>query len=194
MNTEISEQELLKRLSGLPREIKPQNDVWPSILTRLESTDTGAETLRPDVRWKPLAVAAGVMVAFAAGLLLGPRLLEAPASQIDTLAGNQHVGSTSRRAAGLSATLAATEMEYQAAFREFMSVGDSQFILSPGTVDTLLVSWDEMRQSEAAMTVALQGDPESTFLNTRMIELRSRQLQFLKQVAALDHDSRRISI
>ena len=194
MNKGIDEQELLQRLSDLPREIAPRRDVWPDILSRIDRNDAPVRERTPDRLWPRFAVAAGFLVAFAAGLMLGPRLLVAPADPFESNGQAVAQADAPEFPSSLPALLAATEMEYQAAFREFVSVGDSRSSLSPGTVEKLFTSWDEMRKSEAGLTVALEENPNNPFLNNRMMELRSRQLQFLKQIAALEQNSRRISI
>jgi hypothetical protein len=192
MKTEMNEQELLQRLAALPRRIAPEHDVWPQVLSRIETpvVSAGGSRMR---RWQSLAIAAGILVAFAVGLMLGPRWLATPVAPDN---GQQlaQTGMIERSYPGsLSAVLAATELEYQAAFREFMAVGDSRESLSPLTVEKIMVSWEEIKQSEARLTAALLEFPDNPFLNTRMMELRSRQLQFLQQIAALDHNSRRIT-
>jgi hypothetical protein len=188
----MNEQELMRRLADLPREITPEHDVWPRVQSRIEGLGAVAENSRP-WQWRPLAIAAGVLVAFAVGLLLGPRWLTSPTVGVQPqqlVQNDEEIYYFS----SLSATLAATELEYQAAFREFMAVGDSRDSLAPLTVEKLMMSWEEIKQSEARLTAALLEFPDNPFLNTRMMELRSRQLHFLQQIAALDHDSRRITI
>jgi hypothetical protein len=193
MNTGMNEQELLRQLAKLPREITPEHDVWPEIMSRIDGSGTVAGNSR-DQRWRFLAIAAGFLVAFAVGLLLGPRWLASPAGVGEERQMVESGTTENFYSPNLSAVLAATEMEYQAAFREFMAVGDSRDRLAPLTVEKIMMSWEDMRQSEARLTDALLENPGNAFLNSRMMELRSRQLQFLQQIAALDHDSRRISI
>ena len=193
MNSGMNEQELLRQLAKLPREITPEHDVWPEIMSRIDGTGAVAGNSR-DRRWRSLAIAAGFLVAFAVGLLLGPRWLASPAGVGEERQMVESGTTENFYSPNLSAVLAATEMEYQAAFREFMAVGDSRDRLAPLTVEKIMMSWEDMRQSEARLTDALLENPGNAFLNSRMMELRSRQLQFLQQIAALDHDSRRISI
>ena len=95
---------------------------------------------------------------------------------------------------GLSGTLLATELEYQAAFREFISVGDPSSNLKHQTVERMIAGWKDLRESEAGLSLALQQNPGNPFLNEKMLKLRSRQLEFLKQIAALDRNSRRTMI
>jgi hypothetical protein len=188
----MNEQELLRRLAKLPREITPEHDVWPAVMSRIDGS--GAAGNSRNQRWRPLAIAAGFLVAFAVGLLLGPRWLATPPGDGQEPQLVESDTTENFYSPNLSAVLAATEMEYQAAFREFMAVGDSRDRLAPLTVEKIMMSWEDMRQSEARLTDALLENPDNAFLNSRMMELRSRQLQFLQQIAALDHDSRRISI
>jgi len=188
----MNEQELLSQLAKLPREIAPEHDVWPGVLSRIEGSGAVAGNSR-ERRWRPLAIAAGVLVAFAIGLLLGPRWLASPTGGAEERQLVESETIENFYSPSLSAALAATELEYQAAFREFMAVGDSRDSLSPLTVEKIMMSWEDMRKSEARLTDALMENPGNAFLNSRMMELRSRQLQFLQQIAALDHDSRRIS-
>lgn len=186
----MTEKELLERLASLPREIAPARDVWPSISSRIERGGPSVavkQTLHGRWQW---AAAASVAVAFAAGLMLGHQGLTVPGSPATAAPGtNQvaHMGS-------LSATLAATELEYQAAFREFISIGSSRDSLAPRTVEKLVLSWADLRKSETGLTIALEDNPDSHFLNSKMLELRSRQLEFLQQIAALDQSSRRTTI
>lgn len=194
MNTELNEQELLRQLKALPAEIRPANDVWPDILSRIDGAGVQSTEKNSAGRWRSLAIAAGILVAFATGLLLGPKWLAPPAVGVNEQEWVSNESPGLRVSPSLSATLAATEMEYQAAFREFMAVGDTTNSLEPITVEKLMMSWDEMKQSEAGLTAALRENPNNPFLNTRMMELRSRQLDFLKQIAALDHNSKRTTI
>ena len=90
--------------------------------------------------------------------------------------------------------LVASELEYQAAFREFVSVGESREYLLPQTVEKLDAGWVDLREAEAAMTEALRQNPGNAFLSTKLLELRSRQIDFLMQIAALDQNNRRTTI
>lgn len=186
----MTEKELLERLASLPREIAPAQDVWPSISARIEQARSSVvvkKTLHGRWQW---AAAASVAVAFAAGLMLGQQGLTGPGPPATAAPGT----SQAAYMGSLSATLAATELEYQAAFHEFISIGSSRDSLAPRTVEKLLMSWADLRESETGLTIALEDNPDSHFLNSKMLELRSRQLEFLQQIAALDQSSRRTTI
>jgi hypothetical protein len=192
MNEKMTEKGLLARLDALPREIVPGHDVWPAIASRIEKEPAaGAEPVSSNRWWFP-AVAASFALLIAVGILTGRQdsTARAPA-QIDIAAREhgEHV-----RTGGLAGTLLAMELEYQAAFREFISVGEPSGHLKHQTVEKMIAGWKDLRDSEAGLSLALQQNPGDPFLNEKMLKLRSRQLEFLKQMAALERDSRRTMI
>lgn len=187
MRRTVDEKELLRRIENLPREIEPRNDPWPAIAARIDETRK-RRVVRAPAAWLWRAAAASVVVALAAGLLLGPRWGEVP---IDP-AGNA-VATPSNVDIGLPASLAANEAEYQAAFKEFIAVGRARPGLSTQTIARIEAGWADLRETESALTAALAESPESSFLVDRMMELRARQLGFLQQLAALDMDYRRLT-
>ena len=86
------------------------------------------------------------------------------------------------------------DAEYQAAFREFINVGGTDHNLAPQTIEKIEMGWAELRVTEAALANALEDNPGDLFLNERMLELRARQLGFLKQLVTLDRNNRRMTI
>ncbi len=187
----LGERELLKRLEALPREIAPDRDVWPAIAQRIGQQD-GLDRQQSSVRWWINALAASVAVVFVAGFLIG--------RQWDTVAAPvqlRSVSSNQTQAAwggSMTGVLTASEREYQAAVREFISVGVSSGNLPRQALENLTAAWAALSAAETALTVALKDNPGNSFLGTKMLELRSRQLDFLKQIAALDQSSRRTTI
>ena len=191
MKQGLSEQELLQRLGALPREIKPDGDVWPAIAHRIGREDSGNRQ-RSSSRWWMHAVAASVAVVFVAGFLIGRQWETAPGMAtpgIDLASQEQALW-----LGGLAGALTASELEYQAAFREFISVGESRKNLPQLAVENLTAGWADLSDAETALTDALRDNPGNSFLSAKMLELRSRQLDFLKQIASLDQNSRRITI
>jgi hypothetical protein len=182
------EQELLERLAALPREVAPERDVWPAIAQRIGQGET-PNRRQSSSRWWIHAVAASLAVVFITGVLIGrqwdtaPRMAQPGVNQAQAV----WVG-------GLTGTLTASELEYQAAFREFISVGEFRGILPLQAVENLTAGWAELSAAETALTNALRNNPGNSFLSAKMLELRSRQLDFLKQIASLDQNSRRITI
>ena len=187
MKQGLSEQELLERLRALPREIKPDGDVWPAIARRIGHEEKGYRQ-QSSSRWWINAVAASVAVVFVAGFLIG--------RQWDTGPGMEQPGFDQVNQAQIAwaGALTASELEYRAAFREFISVGESRVYLPQQDVERLIADWADLNGAETALTNALRDNPGNSFLSAKMLELRSRQLDFLKQVASLDQNSRRTTI
>lgn len=191
----MNEQELLKRIAELPREIRPERDPWEGIAARLDDKAGGSEN-RPAAGqpafhlqgWLPRAVAALAVIAVAVVLMSGPETAE----QKPSLSRSASVADAPSTA--IPVVLAGSEAEYQAAFREFISIGDSRNQISAGTVEKIETGWADLLQVETALSGALAQNPNDPFLNKRMLELRSRQLGFLRQLAALDHSNRRLTI
>ncbi|MFC1688535.1 hypothetical protein ACFL07_02620 [Pseudomonadota bacterium] len=183
----MKEQDLLKHLAELPREISPASDPWPRIAARIDQSLPGrGSDARPQRRiW--LAAAASLVLAVFAGLLLKPALNEGPmpSGQADDLLADNGPP---------PGAVYAVDVEYQAAFREFISIGDSQRGLNAQTMEKLESTWTDLRVTETALAEALQMNPGDPFLNERMLELRARQLGFLKQLVALDRNNRRLTI
>ena len=86
------------------------------------------------------------------------------------------------------------EAEYQAAFREFVAIGESRERLEPLVVEQIESSWADMLRTENELSSALELNPNDPFLNMRMLELRERQLGFLRQIASLERKNRRLTI
>lgn len=187
-NGKITEAELLRRLGELPRQVQPRNDPWPQIARRMAAADKRRPGGGP--AWFKLAAA--VVLALAVGVFLGRSLPVAPSgdSGATTMAQNgSDVPPVPRPNFG--AVVAGAELEYQAAFSEFVNIGRSASALKPATLDAIQRDWQEMLDAESALSAALAQYPNNAWLNKRMLELRERQLAMLKQLAGLDRTSRR---
>ena len=192
MRHKLDEQELLRLIAELPREIRPQNDPWTAISARIERSRNQQPSRRFLRGWMMQAAAASVVLALILGLLLGPRTTETPPGAVEEIA--QDNASSGRRAYPLPAILEASEAEYQAAFREFIAVGQARPSLSPQTIETIETGWADLRAAENALAMALAANPDDLFLGDRLLELRARQLGFLQQLASLDQNNRRLTI
>jgi hypothetical protein len=191
MKSRMTENELLERIAGLPKEVAPPRDPWPEISARIERAGVSGRTGFGRRRWS-MAAAAAVLLAITAGLVFGPMRSQAPGlptggielAERNAAPGMDHI----------SAMIAGSEAEYLAAFREFIPVGDSRSHLPEQAVEMIETSWTELTKAEAELTAALERNPNDPFLNKRMLELRARQLSFLKQLAVLDFNNRRLTI
>ena len=90
--------------------------------------------------------------------------------------------------------LVGAEVEYLAAFRDFKPLGDSRDRLEAPTLAKIENGWSELQGVALALEEALDDNPNDPFLNRKMLELRARQLGFLRQLAALDHSNWRLTI
>lgn len=177
--THESDSDLLRRIRGLPREVEPTRDLWADIEGRLDRRDAPRAS-RPR-RVGAFALAASVAVAFFAGLLVGRQ--EAPGAAPEAGVGYLSIA--------LRGAVAASEREYQAAFREFPPLGPAPAVFSERAIERIENGWSEMQEVEAALLAALAEHPEDAFLNRRLLELRRQQLEFMKQLAMADMDERR---
>ena len=195
MTQGIGEQELLRRIAELPREIRPGRDPWPEISARIAVSAAPSARVARLPRWSLMGMgaAASVALALAIGWLLvserdaAPVAPGSPSELVQT-------GVSPEAISGLRASLKASEAEYRAAFREFIPVGSARTSLSPQTVAVIETGWAEMRQTETELTVALAMRPNDPFLNDRLLQLRARQLGFLQRLATLDQNNRRMTI
>ena len=177
MNSERQDRELLQAVRKLPRSVPPRRDLWPDINARL-SERSAAPRSRRRARWP--ALAASVAVAFAVGLLLG-----------------RHWTGGSSPAAGpvpdmadptLAAAVEAADREYQAAFLGLVPVGAAPPALGDDAALAIEGSWRELREAETALLAALDQFPNNPYLNQKLIDLRARQLSFLREVRLLGQD------
>jgi len=193
MNNRTDEHELLRRIAELPREMTPRNDPWAAISVRLEPRGIQPTAHGWSRAWGLRAAAAAVVLALFAGIVVGPRLSDRiePGTAAPVAATQRGLNESAQR---LPATLAASEAEYRAAFREFIAVGQARSSLSAQTVANIETGWADLREVESALAAALARNPDDRFLNRRMQELRARQLGFLQHLAALDQSNRRLTI
>ncbi|MDX1554530.1 MAG: hypothetical protein R3212_00735 [Xanthomonadales bacterium] len=185
-NGKMTEAELLRQLGELPRRVAPRNDPWPQIERRIRAERRAPAVGAP--AWFRLAAA--VALALALGVFLGRNLAVAPQGPSAAMVPAQ-AGSSAETLPNFGAAVAGAELEYQAAFSEFVKIGRSASDLKPATLDAIQRDWQEMLDAESALSTALAQYPNNAWLNKRMLELRERQLAMLKQLAGLDRVSRR---
>jgi len=85
-------------------------------------------------------------------------------------------------------TVKAAEREYQAAFSELVPLDYSGLNLVGEEPDALRSSWEALVQAEDSLLAALQQYPSNIYLNGKLLDLRSQQLQFIKQLALLEQN------
>jgi len=89
----------------------------------------------------------------------------------------------------LAGTVETTEREYQAAFRELVPLDYSGMRLAGDDPESIRGSWDELQKAESSLLAALREFPANIFLNEKLMDLRSQQLQFVKQMVLLEQNN-----
>lgn len=197
MKAPIDEKELLRRMAQLPREISPDNDVWTGISARIDEPSAQIAAGASRRHW-PLRAVAAALLAVSLGLVL-TAVWQVPPERAAGLADRSAAGPAPQAPPGPEQTevfaglLAGSDAEYQAAFREYLAVSPEPHQLSDVTLVQIETGWAELLRMETELVSALSADPDDPFLNGRMLELRARQLSYLKQLAALDRNNRRLS-
>lgn len=175
----MRESELHKHIGSLPREIRPARDLWPDIDARLESATGGKATAPARIRaWQWPAMAAAVLLALSTGIFIGRGMDVAPAEAVGHSIGQF----------ALIGSVEAAEREYQAAFRELVPLDYSGLRLQGDDPDALRRSWEDLLQAETSLLAALKQYPSNIYLNEKLLDLRSQQLQFVKQLALLEQN------
>jgi len=174
-------QELVQDLGRLPRSRATRRELWPDIVTRLGEQESAP--VRDRSAWRMPALAASVAIAFMAGMLMGRQTtLDDPI---------RVAGKGSSTAHAMTAALAASEREYQAAFRSLTPVDVVPSIFEAGDIEAIERSWTELHEAENALLAALREHPDNQFLGEKLLDLRAQQLEFMKQLRMLDQTSRR---
>lgn len=175
----MKDTELQNAIGQLPRKISPQRDLWPGISARLGTVEQGAEARYRTPPWRTPAIAAAVLLALTTGIFIGRGMDGEPAVQ----------PAQSMIQYAMAGTVEATEREYQAAFSELVPLDYSGLQLEGAQPEALRASWQDLQQAEALLLEALRQYPSNIYLNAKLLDLRSRQLQFARQMALLEQNN-----
>ena len=175
----MKESELQNAIESLPRSMKPQGDLWPGINERLEAVNKLEKVRYKAPFWLTPALAAAVLVALTTGIFIGRGLDTVPAD----------LTSQSVQEYALIGTVKAAEREYQAAFSELVPLDYSGLQLEGAEPDALRGSWEDLLQAETSLLAALREYPTNIYLNGKLLDLRSQQLQFVKRLALLEQNN-----
>jgi len=175
----MKESELQNAIGSLPKSIKLERDLWPGISERLDVVEKAGTIRKAGGFWRKPAMAAAVLIALTTGIFIGRGMDVGPLEQ----------PSQSLMQYALIGTVKATEREYHAAFSELVSLEYSGLRLGGSEPDALRGTWDDLLQAETSLLAALEQYPMNTYLNGKLLDLRSQQLQFIKQVALLEQNN-----
>ena len=174
---DMNETELTNAIDSLPRRIKPQGDLWPGISDRLESRQIEPAQTAATRWWQMPAIAAAVLVALTTGIFIGRGIDVTPTGRMSVLEYS------------LAGTVEMAEREYQAAFRELVPLDYSGIRLAGDDPESIRGSWAELQKAETSLLAALREHPANIFLNEKLLNLRSQQLQFVKQMVLLEQNN-----
>lgn len=175
----MKESELQNAIGSLPRSIRPQRDLWPDINERLETAGKGDIVNIKSSSWRMPAMAAAVLLALTGGIFIGRGMDGGPAGPM----------AQSIQEYALIGTVMATEREYQAAFSQLVPLDYSGLRLADEEPDALRGSWEDLLQAETSLLAALQQYPSNVYLNEKLLDLRSQQLRFVKQLVLLEQNN-----
>jgi hypothetical protein len=189
----MRESELQDAIDSLPSSIRPQRDLWPAINRRIESAEKTGRAPYKAPFWRTPAMAAAVLLALTSGIFIG-RGMDGPGQLLDRLPvspSTEPAGQTGQSVLeyALIGTIKATEREYQAAFRELVPLDYSGLLLEGEQPDALRGSWEDLQQAESSLLAALAQYPSNIYLNGKLLDLRSQQLQFVKRMALLEQNN-----
>lgn len=191
MNQSHTEQEVLRNIGRLPRELAPITDPWLKISTRISTISAARVATRAPASLWPFAAAATVLLVVSMALIVGQ-----PRNSSST--GNSSSYDPARAELAQqypdAGTTAASESEYQAAFREFMTSDAAHAVPSHRSMEAFGAGWSTLRQAEVELQAALNQQPGNQFLRAHMQSLRARQLELLQQISAADMATRRNTI
>ena len=174
----MKQSELHSAIGSLPRSMKPRSDLWPGIQQRLETIERADSAHNKSPFWRKPAMAAAVLLALTTGIFIGRGM--------DTGAAGEMTQTVRQYA--LIGTVKATELEYQAAFSELVPLDYSGLRLEGEEPDALRGSWEALLQAETSLLAALEQYPTNIYLNGKLLDLRSQQLQFVKRLALLEQN------
>ena len=175
----MKESELQSAIESLPRSVRPQRDLWPGINKRLETANRDSSVQHGTPFWRTPAMAAAVLLALTTGIFIG-RGMDAEPAGLTAQSVQQYA---------LVGSVEAAEKEYQAAFRELVPLDYSGLRLEGEEPDALRGSWEDLLQAETSLLAALQQYPSNIYLNEKLLDLRSQQLRFVKQLALLEQNN-----
>ena len=175
----MKESELHSAIGSLPRSMKPPRDLWPGISQRLVTVEREGNVDDKSPLWRRPAMAAAVLLALTTGIFIGRGMdVGSPDQMTQTVQQYALIG-----------TVKATELEYQAAFSELVPLDYSGLRLEGEEPDALRGSWEALLQAESSLLAALQQYPSNIYLNGKLLDLRSQQLQFVKRLALLEQNN-----
>lgn len=165
--------ELRARLAALPREIRPERDLWPEIAARIETRASLLPVARRSPRLVAIAAATG---GIAISALLGVHLLSPDPSAPATVPGFAANGSSGVQVVVDPSIRLATQAVDDASLDHPRGGNEAETIAS---IHGNLAVLDEMAEEVSA---ALENDPDNRDLQDQLLDIyrmQSRLLDYL---------------
>lgn len=189
MNDRIND-DLKRRLDELPREIRPERNLWPGIESALREHDD--KVVRPDfeagsartgVHWPRLgllAAAAMLLVTLSSGITAYLVRAPEPVEQPTTTAGPADVQTIAWE------QFLEVEHEYQEVTDELLAALEAQRDeLSPETVDVVERNLALIDQAIRESRAALERDPANAKLIHKLTDMYRTRVSFLERMSEL---------
>lgn len=183
----------IRRLSELPREVRPPHDGWPALEARLRQSgrpqaDADADALeggaaRPAWRRRPQLMRIAALAAVLAAVLVGvsvDRWILSPANPAPPAAAIRHVGGAG---AGIPVAFI-TDPRYVREREELLRTLNARLAkLPPPTRQKVLQSLATIHQSMQQIQQALGREPGNALLQELLIDTCQNEMQVLSTVA-----------
>ena len=169
------EAELLKRLQALPRQRELKRDLWPGISARLGEMEH--EVSPAQSRWRPWAVAAGMVLALTLGYQLGQRQPGGEIADSQALLAAQTDAPSVHLLQGLA-------REYEGAMRELSADAlQAERLIPVHTEQALKSTLEELQSLSERLRELLQDQPDNAYLAAWLVRVEATQFRVLQQVA-----------
>lgn len=164
--------DLIADARALPREIRPERELWPEIASRLDGSVVRSLTARRQARrrWIPLAAAAVLLVAASVLLTLQ---FSAPRTVTPALPPTAGVIPASTRAMDADLVQAARDLE--------QVLVEQRERLAPATIATLERNLAIIDQAIAESRAALAADPANRDLRALLLGAHRQKLDLLER-------------
>lgn len=167
----------LERLTrSLPREIQPPRDLWPDIHAQI-TREHGSDRFRDGVRhWRPLALAASLLVALSSTLTLWLAEPAAPLPETAGVAWQEAPVIATRYAGALEAEFAPARLALRAELPRYLDQ------LDPEAREALLSNLREIDTATQEIRGAIGRDPNAIYLVEMLVALYAREIDILRNL------------
>lgn len=174
---------LLAEAAALPRELRPERDLWPGIEARLSARPA---LLRPRPAWRPAALAAAAAVLVALSSAVTWRLASRRERPEQVVVGSGVAATLRPAVAGDTPDLLDAERGYARATSDLLAaLAARRGSLPTETLDAVERNMKVIDEALASLRVALASDPGNPELTQLLAATHKRKLDTLRRVVRL---------